>query len=77
MKNLFYKKTTFNGNISKWNTSNVINMISMFANAKHFNQPIENWDVSNIINMRSVFYKATSFNILRIMNGMAGLAYST
>ena len=37
-----FEKSKFNGNISKWNVSNVINMGSMFKNSK-FNQDINNW----------------------------------
>ena len=47
--------TQFNGDISKWNTSNVIYMTSMFYRSK-FNQPIGNWDVSNVKSMNCMFY---------------------
>ena len=44
----------FNGNISKWNVSNVTNMESMFAHSK-FNGDISNWDVSNVTNTTYIF----------------------
>ena len=44
----------FNGDISKWDVSNVENMECMFANSK-FNQDISKWDVSSVETMRSMF----------------------
>ena len=41
----------FNGDISKWNTSNVTDMEGMFWGADSFNQNINNWDVSNVTDM--------------------------
>ena len=57
-----YKLGEFNGNISRWNVSNVKDMESMFSFAKSFNQPIGDWDVSNVTNMRTMFSEAISFN---------------
>ena len=44
----------FNGDISKWNVSNVTNMEGIFYNS-HFNQDISNWDVSNVKDMQWMF----------------------
>jgi surface protein len=44
----------FNGDISKWNTSNVTDMNCMFYKSS-FNGDISNWDVSKVINMNSMF----------------------
>ena len=52
----------FNGDISKWNTSNVTNMSFMFAGTKNFNQPINTWNTSNVRDMRGMFQGADSFN---------------
>ena len=52
----------FNGNISKWDVSNVTDMRSMFCRAESFNKDISKWDVSNVTNMRLMFYCAKSFN---------------
>ena len=41
MENLFYF-SSFNGDISKWNTSNVTNMSEMFSYS-NFNGDISNW----------------------------------
>ena len=55
-----YSLENFNGNISKWNVSNVENMSDMFAFSK-FNQNISNWDVSNVTNM-SWMFEVSNFN---------------
>ena len=52
----------FNGDISKWNTSNVTNMFSMFDGATKFNQPLDKWNVSKVKNMDYMFSDAHSFN---------------
>ena len=52
----------FNGDISKWDVSNVEYMDAMFWDAKNFNQPLNNWDVSKVENMELMFYKAKNFN---------------
>jgi surface protein len=52
----------FNGDISRWNTSNVTKMYSMFSGTTAFNQPIGNWDVSNVTDMAHMFWDAKAFN---------------
>lgn len=52
----------FNGNISKWNVSNVTNMSFMFDGNLKFNQPLNDWDVSHVTNMYAMFDNAESFN---------------
>ena len=44
----------FNGDISKWNVSNVTNMSHMFEKSK-FNGNISNWNVSNVEDMEGMF----------------------
>ena len=44
----------FNGDISKWNVSNVKNMNRVFMKSK-FNNNISNWDVSNVTNNTDIF----------------------
>ena len=61
MSNLF-EGTVFNGDISKWDVSNVTNMKAMFYNCLEFNQDISVWDVSNVTNMRSMFLNCKAFN---------------
>ena len=54
----------FNGDISNWDVSNVVNMNSMFYKCESFNQPLNNWDVSNVKEMVGMFYKCYRFNYL-------------
>lgn len=51
---LFYLFPEFNGNISNWNTSNVIDFSFMFYQCK-FNQDISNWKFDNVIYMNNMF----------------------
>ena len=57
-----YGLNKFNGDISKWDVSNVTNMYAMFSGATSFDQDISGWDVSKTINMKSMFFGATAFN---------------
>ena len=59
MSAIFYR-SSFNGDISKWNTSKVTNMMGMFASSE-FNGNISNWDVGNVIDMAWMF-NYSSFN---------------
>jgi len=47
--------TNFNDNITKWDTSNVIDMGYMFFGAVSFNQPIGIWNISNVKSMIFMF----------------------
>ncbi|WP_407458231.1 BspA family leucine-rich repeat surface protein [Fibrobacter sp.] len=47
----------FNGDISKWNVSNVKDMSAMFYSSA-FNGDISNWNVSNVTNMSEMFGQA-------------------
>jgi len=59
----FAGATIFNDpNVSKWNTSNVTNMTSVFHTASSFNQPLNSWNTSNVTAINSMFYEAVAFN---------------
>ena len=60
--NIGYNLEKFNGNISRWNVSNVINMEGMFLHNVDFNRDISKWDVSNVKNMEAMFCDAELFN---------------
>ena len=57
-----YRLGKFNGDISRWDVSNVTTMKGMFCENKSFNQPIGVWDVSNVKDMSHMFYYAVEFN---------------
>jgi surface protein len=48
---MFYGATSFNGNISSWNVSNMKDMSYMFWGASSFNGNISSWNVSNMKDM--------------------------
>jgi surface protein len=63
MSRLFINnRENFNGDISKWDVSNVTNMKGMFEGCKLFNRPLNDWDVSSVENMESMFCHCESFN---------------
>jgi surface protein len=62
LTSMFAGATSFNGNISNWNTSNVIDLSVAFLGASSFNQNINNWNTSNVISLYNTFSLATSFN---------------
>ncbi|WP_198402297.1 BspA family leucine-rich repeat surface protein [Mesoplasma florum] len=62
LKNLFYNATSFNQDISNWDTSNIIDMSEMFSGASAFNQDISKWVTSNVTDMSRMFSWASAFN---------------
>ena len=54
---LFIKLNKFNGDISKWDVSNVERMDRMFDKSK-FDGDINRWDVSNVTDMSLMFYRS-------------------
>ncbi len=57
----FFEATSFNGDVSKWDVSNITNMGSTFRDAHAFNQDLSGWDVSNVTIMAAML-ESTSFN---------------
>ena len=75
--------TSFNGDVSNFDTSNVTNMSSMFYNCNAFNQSVSNFDTSNVTDMSSMFRYCNAFNqdisnfdisLVTIMNNMLSFA---
>ena len=54
--------STFNGDITRWDTSSVTNMLRMFINAFSFNQDIGSWNTGKVRNMERMFRSASAFN---------------
>ena len=61
MSGLFHT-LKFNGDISKWDVSNVKYMNNMFYGCENFNGNISRWNVSNVINMNGMFAGCVKFN---------------
>jgi surface protein len=62
MSYMFCDAHAFNGDLSRWDTSNVTTMRTMFYQAHAFNGDLSRWDTSNVTTMRSMFCYATVFN---------------
>ncbi|MGI9256321.1 MAG: BspA family leucine-rich repeat surface protein, partial [Salinispira sp.] len=62
MNGVFLSKSSFNGDISGWDTGAVTTMYRMFRDAHVFNGDISGWDVSKVTTMRWMFRDARVFN---------------
>ncbi len=62
MYRAFRDTYNFNGDISQWDTGNVISMGEMFRSAFRFNQNIGGWDTSKVRFMGEMFQNANDFN---------------
>ena len=61
MNRVFFKKTTFNADISKWAVHRVESFSQMFQEATAFNVDISGWNIGAARRMSSMFKDATSF----------------
>jgi uncharacterized protein (TIGR02145 family) len=60
--NPFPTFSTFSGDISHWDVSNVTSMASMFYYTSEFNGDLSSWDVSKVTDMGKMFESATAFD---------------
>ena len=58
----FGGKSTFDADISKWDTGKVTDMYAMFYHASAFNQDIGSWNTAQVTTMRAMFASASAFN---------------
>ena len=59
---MFYGASSFNGDVSNFDTSSVTDMNGMFYYATSFNSDVSNFDISSVTSMWRMLYGATSFN---------------
>lgn len=62
MQFMFKGASSFNGDISNWNTGSNTSLFRTFNHATSFDQDISGWDVSQVTNMQETFALANSFN---------------
>ena len=58
----FGGRSTFNADISKWDTGKVTDMNHMFYKAYAFNQDIGSWNTAQVTRMNGMFAEASAFN---------------
>ncbi|MCE6959378.1 DUF285 domain-containing protein [Cereibacter sphaeroides] len=56
-----FRDSTFNRDISGWNTAEVTTMEELFYLNRSFNQPIGSWNVEKVVNFADTFAEADAF----------------
>jgi surface protein len=62
MSGMFSGASSFNGDVSGWDTGLVSDMSYMFSGASSFNGDVSGWDTSAVTDMSYMFSYASSFN---------------
>ena len=57
-----FEQSDFCGDVSEWDTHNIVDMTNLFFNCKKFNSDISKWDTSNVKTMRCMCRGCGSFN---------------
>lgn len=57
-----FRKTSYNGDVGYWDTSNVTDMKRMFYRNPSFNQDIGAWDISRVTQIYYMFRENSSFD---------------
>ena len=62
LESMFREASSFNGDLSGWDTGNITTMHSMFRGASVFNQNVGGWDLSSAQDISYMFSEALDFN---------------
>nr|WP_307928294.1 BspA family leucine-rich repeat surface protein [Mycoplasmopsis bovis] len=52
---MFTEASSFNGDITKWKTGNVVDMSEMFWKASAFNKDISSWNIKKVKDVNVLF----------------------
>ena len=61
MASMFQAASSFNSDLSKWQTERVTGMRNMFSAATSFNADTSQWNIARVVVMSSMFDGASSF----------------